>query len=54
MQVLDNSALSISQPTSGNHEQQVENPGLEEPRQATLTLLEAEGFEQEQVGEMHI
>jgi len=54
MQVLDNSAVNISQPASGNHEQQVENPGIEEPRQATLTPLEDEGFEQEQVGEMHI
>ena len=54
MQVLDNTAVSISQPASGNHEQQVANPGIEEPRQATLTPLEDEGFEQEQDGEMHI
>jgi hypothetical protein len=54
MQLLDNSAVSISQPASGNHEQQVENPGIDEPRQATLTLPEDKGFEQDQDGEMHI
>jgi len=54
MQILDNTAVSISQPSSGNHEQQVQNPVIEEPRQATLTLPEDKGFEQDQDGEMHI
>jgi hypothetical protein len=53
MQTLDDSAVSISQPASGDHEQ-VENPGIEEPRQATLTLLEDETLEQEQNGVMNI
>jgi hypothetical protein len=51
MQILDNSAVSISQPAS---EQQEENPGIEEPRQTILTLLEDEAFEQEQDGVMNI
>jgi Type IV secretion-system coupling protein DNA-binding domain len=53
MQILDDSAVSISQPASGIHEH-VENPGIEEPRQTRLTLLEDEAFEQEQDGVMHI
>jgi hypothetical protein len=54
MQILDDSAVSISEPASDNREQQEENAGIEEPRQATLTLLEDEAFEQDQDGVMNI
>jgi len=54
MQMLDDSAASISERTTANAQQQQENSGLEEPRQATLTLLDDEAFEQEQDGVTNI
>lgn len=54
MRMLDDSAASISERTTANAEQQQENSGLEEPRQATLTLPDDEAFEQEQDGVMNI